>query len=135
MVYDYFRLIDEQDLDGVLSPFSDDAIVYEPFSRETNGLTGKAAIRDFLRITIMANAGSFPAIEFANRDHEDGYATERDLETNEITALVTFQDDPKLKGKFQFTLVAVVELLEDWRGYSMALPSKRIKELRIQVFK
>lgn len=58
MVYDYFRLIDKSDLEGLLNLFADDAIVYEPFSQEADGLRGRNAIRDFIRITIMADSGS-----------------------------------------------------------------------------
>lgn len=58
MVYDYFRLINKSDLEGLLNLFADDAIVYEPFSQEADGLRGRNAIRDFIRITIMADSGS-----------------------------------------------------------------------------
>jgi ketosteroid isomerase-like protein len=130
MVCDYFRLIDRKDLEGLMRLFAEDAIVYEPFSKEEGGLRGKAAIRDFLRITIMANAGADRVIEFAS----DGDKTEEG-ETNEITALVAFQGDGALKGKFNFSFVIEIEMLEDRRGFSMTLPSKRIKELRIQIVK
>ncbi len=130
MVYDYFRLIDKKDLEGLLRLFAEDAIVYEPFSKEGGGLRGKAAIRDFLQITIMASAGTDRVIEFAG----DASKTE-DSETNEITALVTFRGDGMLKGRFNFMFVIEIEVLEDRRGFSMTLPSKKIKELHIQIIR
>jgi ketosteroid isomerase-like protein len=130
MVYDYFRLIDKKDLEGLLRLFAEDVIIYEPFSKEGGGLRGKDAIKDFLQITIMANAGTSREIEFTS----DSSKTEQ-RETSEITALVTFQGDGALKGKFSFKFVIEIEVLEDSRGFSMTLPSKKIKELRIQIIK
>jgi ketosteroid isomerase-like protein len=133
MVYDYFRLIDKKDLEGLLRLFAEDAIVYEPFSKEESGLRGKAAIQDFLQITIMADAGTNRVIEFTNGHHDGGKTEKR--ETSEITALVMFQGNDVLKGKFHFKFVIVIEVLEDSRGLSMTLPSKKIKELLIQIIK
>ena len=130
MVYDYFKLIDKKDLEGLMRLFAEDTIVYEPFSKEEAGLRGKAAIRDFLRITIMASAGADRVIEFAG---DVGKTEQR--ETNEITALVTFNGDGALKGRFNFRFVIEIEVLEDNRGFSMTLPSKKIKELRIRIIK
>ena len=48
IVYEYFRLIKNKDIDGLLSLFADDAEVREPFSNIIGGLQGKAAIRPFL---------------------------------------------------------------------------------------
>jgi hypothetical protein len=131
MVYDYFRLIDKKDLDGLLELFADDATVYEPFSQVEDGLKGKAAIRDFLHITIMADAGTKRTVEFVNGAHIG--RTEKDIEMDEIAALVTFQGDGTLRGKFNFKFVIVVEVIEDRDGVSMLFPSKKIKELRIQI--
>lgn len=133
MVYDYFRLTDKKDLEGFLRLFSEDAIVFELFSKEEGGLKGKAAIQDFLQITIMASAGAERVIEFIDEYYE-GAKTE-DIETNEITALVTFQGDGTIKGKFHFKFVIEIEVLEDNRGFSMTTPSKRIQELRIQIIR
>jgi len=57
IVYGYFRLIKNKDIDGLLSLFTDDAIVHEPFSNIAGGLQGKAAIKPFLEIAMMANSG------------------------------------------------------------------------------
>ena len=49
IVYEYFRLIKNKDINGVLDLFADDAIIYEPFSKVDEGLKGKGSIRPFLR--------------------------------------------------------------------------------------
>lgn len=133
MVYDYFRLIDKKDLKGLLRLFAEDAIVFEPFSKEEGGLRSKESIQDFLHITIMVNAGTDRVIEFAD-GYRDGGETEG-KETDQITALVTFKGDGVLKGIFNFRFVIEIEVFEDKRGFSMTMPSKKIKELCIQIIK
>lgn len=133
MVFDYFRLIERKDIEGLLRLFADDAIVYEPFSKEKAGLKGKATIRDFLLVTIFADPGTYQIIEFSN-----GYLESTKLEgkeTDEISAIVTFGSEGILKGKFHFKFIIEIEVLEDKNGLNMTMPSKRIKELRIEIMK
>lgn len=133
MVHDYFALISKKDIDGLLRLFAEDAVVYEPFSTLSGGLCGKDAIKDFLKITILAISETHPVINFINGLPESH--TESNIEADEITALVTFQKNGTLKGKFHFRFVIISEVCEDTRGFSMTMPSKKIKELHMQIVK
>ena len=55
MVFEYFRLIKNKDIEQLMDLFADYAIIYEPFSKLTEGLKGKSAIESFLRVSLMAN--------------------------------------------------------------------------------
>ena len=90
MVHQYFQLIGQKDVSGLLELFSDDAVVYEPFSNERDGLHGKSAIENFLQVAAMANAGMTREIRFSDK-HQD-----------RITVLVTFERDGNITGKFSF---------------------------------
>jgi hypothetical protein len=57
IVYEYFELIKNKYINGLLSLFTDDAIIYEPFSNISGGLQGKSTIKPFLEIAMMANNG------------------------------------------------------------------------------
>jgi ketosteroid isomerase-like protein len=63
IVFEYFRRITDKDIPGLLELFTDDAVVYEPFSKpddiqgKTAGLRGKHAIEPFLGVVVMANDG------------------------------------------------------------------------------
>jgi ketosteroid isomerase-like protein len=64
IVFEYFRRIKDKDVPGLLDLFTDDAVVYEPFSKadddiqgKTTGLRGKHAIEPFLGVVVMANDG------------------------------------------------------------------------------
>ncbi|MFY9795768.1 MAG: hypothetical protein WA323_12245 [Candidatus Nitrosopolaris sp.] len=83
IVYEYFRLIKNKDMDRLLDAFVDDAIVYESFSKtgESLGLQGKTAIGPFLDVAIMANSGLRHQIEFEKSS------------SNQIIAIVTFEKE------------------------------------------
>jgi hypothetical protein len=69
------------------------------------------------------------AIEFVN-EVENRIITEKERETGEITAIITFQGNAILKGKFNFKFVTVLEVFEDQRGISpFILSSKKIRAL------
>jgi hypothetical protein len=64
IVSDYFRLIKEKDMDGLLNLFADDCVIYEPFSKvsslynsdgepKKSFLKGKSEIESFLQIIMM----------------------------------------------------------------------------------
>jgi ketosteroid isomerase-like protein len=55
IVFEYFKLVKNKDIESLMELFAPDAIVYEPFSKITGGLKGKRAIESFLRVAIMAN--------------------------------------------------------------------------------
>lgn len=90
LVHRYFQLIGQGDVSGLLDLFSEDAVVYEPFSNEQDGLQGKPSIENFLRVATMANAGMTRTIRFSD-NHQD-----------RVTALVTFERGGNITGKFTF---------------------------------
>lgn len=115
IVYEYFRLIKQQDIDRLLSLFTNDAIVHEPFSNIARGLQGKAAIRPFLKIAIMANSGLAHsiAIEKAYNNNIDKISIgnkerHNDNNSNKVTALVKFQRGDSVKARFTFKLAPVL---------------------------
>jgi hypothetical protein len=55
IVFEYFELVKNNDIERLMNLFSPDAIVYEPFGKLSGGVSGKQAIESFLRIMIMAN--------------------------------------------------------------------------------
>jgi len=97
IVHEYFRLIKAQDLYGLLDLFTNDAVIYEPFSR-SEGLQGKSAIEPFLNVAMMANAGLREEIEIEKP------RLRRDNGINQMTAYVTFERGGKVKARFTFEL-------------------------------
>jgi hypothetical protein len=97
IVYEYFRLIKNRDIDRLLDLFAEDAIVYEPFSKtgDSVGLQGKTAIKPFLNIAIMANVGLQYQIEFKESRSKMYNGNDQ------ITATVTFES---AEARFTFKL-------------------------------
>jgi ketosteroid isomerase-like protein len=93
MVNEYFRLITEKDVRGLLQLFDEDAVVFEPFSNVKNGLVGRTMIENFLKVVVMANAGLKRTIRFVD-ECED-----------RVTAIVTFELGDSVTGKFAFNFV------------------------------
>jgi ketosteroid isomerase-like protein len=102
MVYEYFRLINNKDIDRLLDFFADDATIFEPFSKIHGGLQGKTAIRAFLEVALMASDGLQHEIRFEKQD-SDKYSN-NSYNENQVTALVTFVKGGRLKAKFTFEL-------------------------------
>jgi ketosteroid isomerase-like protein len=112
MVNEYFRLISKNDVWGLLKLFSDDAVVYEPFSKVQRGLHAKTAIENFLKVSIMASEGLKKTISFQDRNEDS------------ITAQVVFERGGQLTGKFAFHFV--IESIPANFGH------KKIKSLKIR---
>jgi hypothetical protein len=108
MVNEYFRLISNRDVQGLLDLFAEDSVVYEPFSKE-DGLHGKSTIEYFLKVAVMASARLKRTIAFVEKA------------ADAITALVTFERGDSVKGRFSF-LFAIQEVSG----------AKKIKELKIR---
>lgn len=90
IVIEYFRRVTSKDIDGLVSLFSDDAVIFQPFSK--SAIVGKSQIEMFLKTVIMANSGM---------------QRELNIETagDEYSRLIVFVDFLKssiLKGKFTF---------------------------------
>ena len=110
IVYEYFKVIENKDIQGALELFENDAVIYEPFSK-SDSLKGKTAIEPFLRIAIMANSDLHRTIEIEKRSNKES--------ENIVVALVTFERGDKVQGRFTFELTDKVG-------------TKKIKSLHIE---
>lgn len=95
IVYRYFKLISDRDLEGLLDLFDDDATVYEPFST-SQILHGRSSIEPFLKVALMANSNMRRNIKI--KKAEPGQPDDQ------LTALVTFEKGDKTKARFMFGL-------------------------------
>ena len=78
---------------GLLSLFSNDSMIYEPFSKSTC-LVGKSEIEPFLRTVIMANKG----MQYDLDIKEPGQSADGNL----LLVLVRFSKGGSTIGKFRF---------------------------------
>jgi hypothetical protein len=140
IVYEYFRLIKYKDIHVLLSLFTHDAIVHEPFSNIAEGLQGKAVIRPFLEIAMMASNGLTHDIiiekPYTNNNNNNNCANAskghyNDNSNNKITALVTFQRGDSMRARFRFELVPVLA-----ESNANVIPlKKKIKRLNIELIR
>ena len=98
MVYEYFRLLKNKDINRLLNLFADDAIIHEPISNIDGGLKGKSAIKPFLEVAMMAYERMQHEIEF-----EKSIANKNDAK-NQVTALVTFEKGGRVRARYNFEL-------------------------------
>ncbi len=97
--------------------FSSDAIIYEPFSKLSGGISDRLAIESFLRIVIMANDEMHYHIvienisDIENRSNVDGNHNHENknncsscFSMKIVNALVTFEKGDSLKARFTFGL-------------------------------
>lgn len=110
LVRKYFELV-PTDYHAAAELFSDDAVLFEPFSKE-NGLKGKDDIRQFLKVASMANGGLNRELTVRQRD-------------DRVEALVSFTKGSTARGKFVFK----IQKLATMKG-----TEKKIKELHIRFF-
>ena len=113
IVNKYFQAISRRDVYDLLELFDEDAVIYEPFSNIKQGLQGKSAIENFLRVAIMANTGLRRTIKFVDETED------------KITAIVTFERGDSVTGKFSFTFITS----KDEKSLTL---NKRIKVLKIE---
>lgn len=95
LVQEYFACITRRNLEGLLDLFTEEAVVYEPFSNQRGGLRGRSEIEPFLRVALMANAGLDKKITFPEEADD------------KVTALVTFRRGDEIRGRFTFALQQV----------------------------
>ena len=99
LIIKYFSLIQDKDVNNLLELFTDDAIVYEPFSKMLQGLHGKTQIESFFRIMILScdNVNWEISIEYMNIN-----STKNEV----ISVLVIFVKEGKLKARFIFEITS-----------------------------
>lgn len=125
IVYEYFRLIKNKDVNRLLDLFVDDAIIYEPSSNIQGGLRGKGVIKPFLEIVLMANDGLQNKIEFEEQQQQK----QQQSTDNNVIALVTFERVERLQARFEFELAkSEVKEKENYGLHRL----KKIQSLYIQ---
>jgi hypothetical protein len=92
ITHQYFKRIKSGDVQGLLELFSDDSIIYEPFSRSKH-LVGKSEIEPFLKSVIMANEGV---------QYELKIVEQKNKSKNNVVALVIFRKENELRSRFTF---------------------------------
>ncbi len=116
IVLNYFHLIDEKDMPGLLNLFTEDRMIYEPFSKgplsnEGKGkkpLKGRNEIESFFHVVMMASDGLKHEIEFVCSPFEHNRQM-GDTSSSVVTAVVTFYSNEarnKLKQKLIFHIVS-----------------------------
>ena len=93
LVSDYFKLVSSGDVSGLSNLFSDDSMIYEPFSK-SECLIGKSEIVPFLRTVIMANKGMHYNLEIEK--------PEQSSDENLVFVLVRFSKGGSTTCKFRF---------------------------------
>jgi len=146
LVLEYFRLIKENNIDGLLNLFTNDAVIYEPFSRLSaeggEGLRDRTAMKAFLQVSAMANDGLQLSIILqesrqVKQEHSIGYNIDRLKAENSstITALVRFKREKSAIARFVFEAVKCPVsniLTQNEEGGKNTLKTWKIKSLNIE---
>jgi hypothetical protein len=134
IIFEYFRRIKDKDIPGLLDLFTDDAVVYEPFSKlddihgKTAGLRGKHAIEPFLGVVVMANDGLEDIIKIDKSDEKtDGPKNK----STQISAIATFERGDKITARFTFELISPI-IGNSNDNTNINQNEKKIKSLHIQ---
>ena len=93
---EYFKRIKSGDVHGLLELFSDDSVIYEPFSRSKR-LSGKSEIEPFLKTVIMANEGLQYELEIVKQNYK-----QKKKQNNVLIARVIFRKDNEIRSRFTF---------------------------------
>jgi ketosteroid isomerase-like protein len=140
IVFEYFRRIRDKDVSGLLDLFTDDAVIYEPFSKsediqgKTTGLHGKQGIESFLGVVVMANEGLEGDITI-DKIYEK--MDDSNSKSTEISAIVTFERGNRITARFTFELISlVIDNVNNSKNIKNNINTnrneKKIKSLHIQ---
>ena len=129
IVEQYFKRLQNKDIEGLKDLFWSDAIVYEPFSKLEQGLRGWTQIEPFLKVAIMASESLSRKVSFEGSDkilNNDLPDPKVDNINNYdiVETFVTFQKDYILKAKFRFELSNHPNIMDN-------IDQKKIKALNI----
>jgi hypothetical protein len=122
IVSDYFHLINKKDMHRLLNLFTDDCVIFEPFSKKQrqpydNGrdniyLKGKSEIESFFYIVMMASDGLQYHIEFIDKAIDMNYDAPNGIfyspSSSIVSVLVTFygkREGCELKERLKFHVV------------------------------
>lgn len=151
LVFEYFRLINEKDVDGLLGLFTDDAVIYEPFSKLStagDGIKDRTAMKAFFQVAVMANEGlEYSITSQEPREVNEEYTISSSICNNSkkivkaqnssaITALVRFERGRSTYARFIFETVKfpVSDILtcNEGRGEKRTHETRKIKNLCIE---
>ena len=93
LVLDYFQRVRSSDIIGLMNLFSEDSVIYEPFSK-SKCLMGKSEIEPFLRTVVMANKGMQYELEIEKSGQSTG--------ENMVIVYVRFNKVGSIASKFRF---------------------------------
>ena len=93
LVLDYFQRVRSSDIIGLMNLFSEDSVIYEPFSK-SKCLMGKSEIEPFLRTVVMANKGMQYELEIEKSGKSIG--------ENMVIVFVRFNKVGSIASKFRF---------------------------------
>ena len=133
IVFEYFRRIRDKDVSGLLDLFTEDTVIYEPFSKpedipgKTTGLHGKQSIEPFLGVVVMANEGLEGDITI-DKIYEK--MDDSNSKSTEISAIVTFERGDKIMARFTFELISSATKNNSKNNSDQN--EKKIKSLHIQ---
>lgn len=113
VVYRFFELIEDKDMQHLLGLFDYDAVVYEPFSKAQEGLHGRSSIEPFLKVAMMANSNMHHKIKIVEAGHGKKQA-------GRIAALVTFELGDRVRARFTFDLAQDTDK-EDWKIKTLSI--------------
>lgn len=121
IVSDYFHLINEKDMQGLLNLFADDCVIYEPLGkgnllhnnlREKIHLKGKSEIESFFNIVMMASDGFQYQIEFIDEPIDMDYDEPSDIfdstSSSIVSVLATFYGNKEGHGLKEWLTFHVV---------------------------
>ncbi|MFZ1876580.1 MAG: nuclear transport factor 2 family protein [Nitrososphaeraceae archaeon] len=121
IVSDYFHLINEKDMQGLLNLFADDCVIYEPLGkgtllhndlREKIQLKGKSEIESFFNIVMMASDGFQYQIEFIDEPINMDYNQPSDIfdstSSSIVSVLATFYRNKEGHGLKEWLTFHVV---------------------------
>ena len=121
IVSDYFHLINEKDMQGLLNLFADDCVIYEPLGkgtllhndlREKIFLKGKSEIESFFNIVMMASDGFQYQIEFIDEPINMDYNQPSDIfdstSSSIVSVLATFYRNKEGHGLKEWLTFHVV---------------------------
>ena len=121
IVSDYFHLINEKDMQGLLNLFADDCVIYEPLGkgtllnndlREKIQLKGKSEIESFFNIVMMASDGFQYQIEFIDEPINMDYNQPSDVfdstSSSIVSVLATFYGNKEGHGLKEWLTFHVV---------------------------
>lgn len=113
-IFSYFKSIKEKDINKLIDLFEDQAIIQEPFSKESQ-LQDKRDFRSFFQIVCMANE---------DLDHDLFF--EDSTDNNALSVLCTFQKGGTVCARFSFRFGPNTQM------NAKGITERKIEKLQIQ---